>query len=266
MKKLWVSSESKTSKTTKSKMNAKKSENAGRGINKKRYIMAVFLTAAIFSMGLGLGVYLDIKKIDYVRVLTEEQAADLDSLQFQYLYLASLKDSESCPVIEKTLESNLNTLQPILNRLIEYENEVGIKVSQRDYEQVKREYTLANLRYWLLAQKSREVCGADLVRVLYFYSPDCASCPDEGFILSNLRLGLDDKLLIFPLDASFTKEPMISILLSQYNVTTFPTLVIEDDVVRQFASQDELLKIICPKFKHSFRESNTLCASVSEAD
>lgn len=221
--------------------------------SKNKYFAAGVATLIVFVLGILLGIVIDQKKYEYVTGLAMEQEVEFNSLQVQYLYLDNLDGPNSCKVIEQTLENNLRMFQPILERLIDYEEN---KQYNNEYELLKRKYLLANIRYDLLAQRSKAECGTDLVRVLYFYNSDCKICGDQGFLLSNLKDSLEDKLLVFPIDMDFTKEPILSVLSTQYDVTKFPTLVIEDTKYTGFQDKAALISKICPLYK----EKTGICA------
>lgn len=220
--------------------------NSRQAAKRSKYLAALAATAVIFVLGILLGIVLDQEKVAYVEGIAKNQEVEFNSLQVQYLYLNSINETGSCPVIEKTLENNLKTFQPILERLMDYEAK---KTYDADYENLKRNYLLANIRYNLLAERSKAQCGTDLVRVLYFYSEGCSVCGDQGYLLSNMKSDLEEKLLVFPIDTSFSKEPMVSVLMTQYNVTEFPALVIEEKKYTGFQGKEALLSGICPLYR-----------------
>ncbi len=220
-----------------------------RKVEKDRYIAAGVITIFIFLMGMLVGLITDIQKVNYAESIVQKQDVEFESLQLQYLYLQYLPKNEVCPVITKILENNLKTLQPILEKLIEYEE--NNKRYGEEYEFLKRKYILANIRYFILAEKSRKECDADIVTVLYFYNKNCEVCPTQGFILSHLKSILRDRLLVFPFDVSYTQEPMVGVLATQYNVSVFPTLIINGhERVVGFRTEKELLEIICPLYRN----------------
>ena len=214
-----------------------------RTLKKDKYIAAAVLTAIIFTLGLLMGIVINEYKIKYMEQLAKEQEVEFSSLQFQYLYLDSLEEYERCPAVSKTLENNLITLAPVLEEIQRYEREGDL--NDAAYITLKRKYILANLRYWLLAQVSKESCKNEIVTIFYFYSPECKNCHNQGITLTHLKQMFGDRLLIFPIDSSFDKEPMISILNAKYDVQEFPTLVIEENIHPGFMSKDEILKQIC---------------------
>ena len=218
-----------------------------REISRERYVAAGVITTFVFLLGIVIGIMADLHKIRYAERISERQDVDFESLQLQYLYLQYLENGQMCPVISKVLENNLRTLQPVLEKLVEYE-ERNEKNSE-DYEILKRKYLIYNIRYYILAKKSREDCNADIVTILYFYSRDCEICPNQGFILSHLKSILKDRLLVFPIDADYEAEPMVNVLSAQYNVTVYPTLIIWDRKVEGYRTEKEVLEEICPFYR-----------------
>lgn len=217
-----------------------------RTLNKNKYALVAIMTVIIFILGLLLGLVTNEYKIKYMERIANEQEVEFSSLQFQYLYLDALKDYERCPVVSKTLENNLKTLAPILDELERHE--LNGDTEDPTYITLKRKYILANLRYWLLAQVSKESCENDIITIFYFYTPECKNCHNQGFALTHLKQIFSDRLLIYPIDSSFDKEPMITILNAKYNITQYPTLIIEKDIHPGFMSKDDILKNICHKF------------------
>jgi len=226
-----------------------------RDIRKSRYLFALIITLLIFSLGFLLGIVTNDYKLSEVEKVYQKQTADLESLQFQYTFLNEHmpEDSnETCTVIEATLENNLRTLGGCQERMEFYRTNTNI-INLNDYEYniIKRKYIIAKRRYWLLAEKNRELCNADTVSILYFYSQKCDDCNNQGFILSQLKNIFGDNLLVFPIDAS-VDEPMIEILRKEYKIYGFPSIVIEGKTYGNYVGRADILKIICPMFKKKY--------------
>jgi thiol-disulfide isomerase/thioredoxin len=214
--------------------------------NKSRYFNIGIITAFIFLLGILFGSYVDSLKYGYVEEFIEKQKLDLNSLQVQTLFILSLESNQSCSAMEKVIENNLKTLQPVLIRLIEYEE--GEKNFDESYINIKREYIQANTRYYILADRSRELCNSNYVPVLYFFDSECELCKWEGSILTDLRIYFNGSLLVFPVDSDFREEPLVDVLLKTYNVTSYPTLVIDGEIVKKYLPKEELKEKICSKF------------------
>lgn len=232
-----------------------------RQVSKKKHIIAASLAIAIFLMGLFLGVIVNKQRAAVTGQKTEISKLDYDSLQVQYLFLTSiLENEENCVAASKALEENINELGILGNKLDSYMRDQAI-FNEESFRTLKREYILAELRYWLFAKKVKAVCKGDGVSILYFYSDIvCDKCRTQGVILSYLKGKLEDKLLNFALDFDFVQEPMINILKTSYGITTIPTLVIDEKKYEGFYTEEELLYIICPLYK----EKLTVCEDKGE--
>ena len=217
-----------------------------RKLQTSRYIAAFTLTLLVFVLGFILGAATSEKKILEIERLSRQQEADFSSLQFQFSYLESVPQNESCVVLSRTLESNLRTLGPSLKKIEGYE--ASGDITNPDYILLKRKYTIANLRYWLLAERSKQLCGTDEVSILYFYERGCEKCGDQGYVLDQLKQRLGDNVLVFSVDASI-EEPVIDILRAQYRIYGFPSLVIEGQTHSSYMSMPQILTEICPKYK-----------------
>ncbi|OIO61902.1 hypothetical protein COY26_01595 [Candidatus Woesearchaeota archaeon CG_4_10_14_0_2_um_filter_33_10] len=222
-----------------------------RELNKKRYFIAALLTLFIFTLGLMLGLVIEGKRVQYIQSLNKIEKLDYSSLQLQYAYIDQLSQEKNCDAVSKTFESSVKSLIETSERLENYEQNANL--NKEDLYTLKREYILAQLNYWLLAQRTKKICNRDLVTILYFYSTDkeCPDCGEQAFILTYLKNEFKDKLLIFALDSTYADEPMIEMLKNQYGITKYPTLVIEGHVFEDLVSKDNILKTICSLYEEN---------------
>ncbi|MCX6711470.1 MAG: hypothetical protein NT139_00320 [Candidatus Woesearchaeota archaeon] len=212
-------------------------------IDKRRHLTALLFTILIFGIGILLGFILTDARISYVNDATSQQKLEYDSIQLQYLYISSLLKDENCPAITKALEENINNLE---NLRIKLENFMSGSENKIEYINLKREYTLAQLKYWLLSKQTKKLCKQDTVSVLFFYTNDaqCPDCSTQGTILTYLKDTFKDKLLIFSLDSNLN-EPMVSILKETYNITKEPTTIIENTKFESLTTKEKLKEVIC---------------------
>lgn len=220
-----------------------------RELSKNKYLIAGIATFLLFGLGLALGVLLSGQRIDYSSEQIQQQQLELDSLQMQYQFINSLDFKNNCAAITKTFEVNVKSLINLGNKIEKYSSDVNFDADE--FNSLKREYTLAQLRYWFLTKKAKEACGTDVVSVIYFYSneADCFSCSTQSRILTHLKGIFENKLLIFSFDGSFENEPMIPIMEESYNITSYPSLVIDDDVFQGLSTEQDLLKELCSRYK-----------------
>lgn len=216
-----------------------------RKIHWGKHILAFFITALVFIVGVLIGLRLTELRIGYSQDLWEKQRTDAESLQLQLIFLAA-QQNKSCSVLLRSLESNAEDLE---NARVKLETFIGSGGAE-DYAIVKNNYMLTEIRYWLLARDTRQVCENDKVHVLFFYESDdvCGDCSAQGYVLTYLKNLFADQLLIFSLDAGF-EEPMIQILKDNYGITEFPALVVEDKVFQGLTVKETLISEICGLYK-----------------
>ncbi|MBI2653333.1 hypothetical protein HYX02_00840 [Candidatus Woesearchaeota archaeon] len=220
-----------------------------RKLSKDKYIIAGLITFGIFFLGLFLGLAIEGKRVNYIESVSRKQNIDFSSLQLQYAFIDQLSQEKNCLAVQKTFEQNIQNLESTRTRLENFDREARLNKNELDI--LKNEYILAQIRYWLLAERTREVCGADIVNILYFFSDEkeCADCEKQAFVLTYLKKKFKDKLLIFSFDSKFEAEPMITLFKNTYNITTYPTIVIEGKPRKKFQDKDSILREICTYYK-----------------
>lgn len=223
-------------------------------LRKRRYFIALLLTTCFFIIGILIGSVVTQNRIDYIQNLANEQKIDFDSLQTQYLFLSYLNKQGNCDAIEKTLNINIKNLVRTQERVENYENQA--KNNLEDFDVLKREYSIAELKYWLLIKDTQEICERDVSTILYFYNENdiCPECRTQGFVLSYLKNIFKEKLLTFSFDASLEEESIVEILLSAYEINEYPALLINDKLYQGFQSRDEILKVICENLSEELEE------------
>lgn len=222
-----------------------------RRLHKKTYVLVFILTLLIFTFGLLLGKTIDNERIESVENSVRAQELAYKNLQIQYLYISTLPETkESCPILEATLTSSIKDLNKALEDLETYKTRSIF--NKDEFKSLSRSYVLENLRFWLLAKKTRELCGTDIVTVLYFYSDEsCSICPDQGTILSHYKRIFDNRLLVFPINVDLSKDDSsVQTVLDSYAVDALPTLVIGNDKYTGLISIGELKPYLCNEFFH----------------
>ena len=220
-----------------------------RHLSKDKYIIAGVITLGIFLLGLFLGLAIEGKRVNYIDSISRKQNLDFSSLQLQYAFIDQLSQEKNCLAVQKTFEQNINNLESTRIRLENFDR--NAKLNKDEFDLLKNEYILAQIRYWLLAQRTKKLCGNDIVNILYFYSDqkECPDCDKQAFVLTYLKKKFKDKLLIFSFDSKFESEPMTLLLKKTYNVTTFPTIVIEENPKHSFTNKDIILKEVCGYYR-----------------
>ncbi len=226
------------------KAEEKTREKSWRTISTDKYIIAGIITGLIFFLGLTLGLIVEDARYGLVQQVNQDQDVRYQSLQLQYLFLTTYNNENSCPILATTLQETITDLSDSLSKVIAYEEEN--KGTESQQIAVQRKYLLDNLRYWLLAKESKQKCNMNVLPILYFYKKSCATCPQQGTILTYFKDLLEDKVLVFPINMNLLdKEPMVKIMQSQFNVTEFPTLVVDNTKYEGIVDKQKMEKIIC---------------------
>lgn len=126
--------------------------------------------------------YLNAARVAELSVIENQLAIDTLSLETQF----SLLEAAPCDstASSTTLSGNLADLG---NRLSYAENQLGTNNPQ--VIRLKEQYSLLEIRDYLITKRLAAACGAKPVTVLYFYSNagDCADCDKAGYALSYLH-------------------------------------------------------------------------------
>lgn len=220
-----------------------------RRISKDKYIIAGLITFGIFLLGLFLGLAIEGKRVNYIESASRQQNLEFSSLQLQYAFIDQLSQEKNCLAVQRTFEQNINNLESTRIRLENFDRDATLNKNELDI--LKNEYLLAQIRYWLLAERTRDLCGSDIVSILYFFSDEkeCPDCDKQAFVLTYLKKRFKDKLLIFSFDSKFEQEPMVILLKNTYEIAKFPTIVIEGRPKIGFQSKEAILKEICTYYR-----------------
>lgn len=220
-----------------------------RKISKSRYFLAFLITLAVFILGLLFGLVIESKRIQLVELQYQQQNLDFNSLQLQYQFVDLFGEEKNCEALKKTFEESIENLENTRNRLESYLQDSSL--NKDEFNSLKREYTLAQIRFWLLTRKTKDICGLEHAVIFYFYADDsqCSQCADQAYVLTHLKNKLGALLLNFAFDAQFEEEPLITILKKIYDIRQYPALIIEGKKFEGFIPQETILQEICPLYK-----------------
>ena len=227
-------------------------EGSFRKISTELYIAAGVITLLIFSLGLALGFIIDDHRYNLVEEVNLEQEVKYQSLQLQYLYLNAFSSYNNCPIMATALKETVSDLSDSLSEVIANEEDNPEMINPGRRELIMRRYLLDNLRYWLLAKESKQRCDLDTVPILYFYSTECPSCPNQGTILTYFKKLFGEQVLVFPINLDFRyQEPMVEVMMSQFNITKYPTLIIDNKRYEGVVKKEQMHQLICQSLKKS---------------
>jgi len=204
------------------------------------YAAAFAISLAIFLVGIYIGTLIDQANVrsisDDVSNISEKVAS------IQLLLLAEGNSSSFCPVYSSSLDSIDQDVERIGYKLTYLEDEKGIYDAE-----LKKKYFIVEAESYLLSQKVKALCGDDSVLLINFYSnTGCERCREQGVEILKARdalapEGIDVKLFSF--DGGLG-SPVAEAFAAQYNVTAYPSVVINGRAYSGFHGSDDLQAFI----------------------
>jgi len=222
-----------------------------RKFEKRKYVIAFIITLAIFLLGFFLGFVMDLQRVNYFQEITDKQKLDLTSLQLQYELAQEEPFSESCGAFEVLFQRFMIDLEDNRIRIDNYYEQADVK--KEDFQNLKREYMISQIKFWQISRNLKKFCpqNYDFVTVIYFYSDDssCADCSSQANVLDYYKRVLKDNILIFSIDETFKdREPIIELFKATYNITQYPTLIINVKAYSPLMDKTQLKEILCREY------------------
>ncbi len=204
----------------------------------QKYLVAFLITAAIFGTAFYIANRLDQVRIADIQATESQVSLDILSNETQYDLLSELDCSEISQ--NPGLSDELNTLA---SQLSVAEQNLGSTNPQ--VISLKEQYSLLEIKDYILLQKISAKCNIHPVFILYFYSntgncPDCAAAGDVLTYLRETYPGLRVYSFDYNLDLSALKT-----LISLHKVEPeFPAYVIDTHApVYGLKTADELTRL-----------------------
>lgn len=148
----------------------------------RKYVLTFVITGAIFVTAFYIASVLDTRRVADIRATQNAISIDLLSSEVQFELLGNL----DCATIAEhpVLTDELNSLA---ERLSFAESSLGS--NDKEVILLKKQYSLLEIKDYLLMQRINEKCGDKTVSILYFYSNegDCPQCGRAGDVLTYLR-------------------------------------------------------------------------------
>jgi len=209
-----------------------------------KYVLALVITVAIFYTAYYVATRIDATRIADIRTAQQNISIDLLSTQIQFELLGSL----DCQAIKENpvLTSQLNT---IADRLAYAENSLG--KDNAEVIQLKKQYSLLEIKDYLLMEQISQKCKTKTVSVLYFYSNngDCASCTRSAEVLTYLRQTYPD-LRVYSFDYNLDLSALKTLISLRKVDGPFPAIIINNrDPVYGFRNLEEMQALI-PELKN----------------
>ncbi len=100
---------------------------------------------------------------------------------------------------------------------------------KKDYDYLKRKYFLLEMRFLSLIQQLNKECNRPYIPIIYFYKIDDDVSERQGFILADLSKAYEQQVVVLTIDKDYKDEPLVQLLAARYNVTTAPTIIVDNE-------------------------------------
>ena len=188
--------------------------------DKKKYLFVLIITIGIFIVVFGLVNFLNNQRLENLDDLQRGVTIDLIANETQF----NLLKTAPCGSINDTILSR--ELGELGQKLDFAETNQGI--DNPNVIQLKKYYSLLQVRDYLLMEELSEKCNVDIDSILYFYGDDCSECTQQGYVLTELKNRYPElRIYSFDTDLDFS---VIETFTSLYDLgEIYPTLIISNN-------------------------------------
>lgn len=209
------------------------------------YINAGIFSFIIFIVGIAIGIQLNIQRSKLMEEELNEIKRGIESIELQFLFLDTVKKNGRCEFFTGEINRLAVEADKLAKRLVSFENSKQVDVPE--YVNLKKDYTLVLVRYWLTAERIKKSCNESFITVLYFYDRDCGiRCENQGFLLSYFKAKLGDDLLVFAIDKNIDLQ-IVRMIKETFNVKVSPTLIVNGKTYEGFIDKDKLNELLCSR-------------------
>jgi hypothetical protein len=221
-------------------------------------LLALFITVVIIGSILYAIRYLDRQRVVQIDDLQTRLATDTLSVETQFALL------ESAPC-ENLAEGNTfsREMAALGERLVFAESRLGSDNQQ--VIELKKQYTLLQIRDYLLTKRLAETCKVKPVVVLYFYSNQpgaCESCDRASYTLSYLHQQ-NPNFRVYSFDYDLDLGALKTLVAVEKVERRFPAFVIDGKRIYGF-DEVEAFKLNFPK--NFFATSTNATSSSATSD
>lgn len=222
-----------------------------------KYVAAFLITVAIFATAFLVSNYINQQRVENIRAMQEEISTNILSVETQF----DLLQESSCQYISENsvLTEELNSLA---RRLSYAESQLGTDDEQ--VKRLKRQYSLLQIKDYLLMKEISSKCDINPVFVLYFYSNkgDCDTCEKMGHVLTYLRQEYP-KLRVYSFDYNLDLAALQTLISINDIAHELPAIVVQGEAHYGFKSR-ERMEALLPRL-NELRATTTAATSTQSA-
>ena len=210
-------------------------------VNYKRlFFISLVITVLIFLAGLLVGISLDDTRISDLVTTLNQNELNRESYLVEQDFINNLGGS-LCELSNPRINTLSTELAKLGQLLTKYESKGFLR--NQDYNYLKRKYFLLEIKTYTLFTSLKKECNYDFNTILFFYDSEHQKSLNQGYILDSL-VQSQKNLHIFSFDQLFN-EPALETVKIHYNITTSPSLIINDNIKKEgLISLEELRTLL----------------------
>jgi len=217
-------------------------------LDKEILIYTIIISSLLFFGGVFIGYNINMDRLSDIQKEINNVNSDVDNFQLQFLFFDVLGENATCPLLKDTL-ANINKKSYEIGSKITLAGQEGKIQDYSEQDNLIEEYSRVSVSYWLLANKMKASCESNATTILFFISKECDNkipnpCDDQGYVLTYYKEKFGNDLLVFTLSED-VEEASVHVLKDFYNITEYPTMIVEGDKYENFVSKAELGIILC---------------------
>lgn len=210
-------------------------------VNYKKFLLiSLGFSIIVFTAGLLLGISLDDKKVNDLVLNLNQNELNAESYNIEKDFIASF-GGDKCSLSRPRVESLSEELGRIGSILTSYESSRVFESSDINY--LKRKYFLLEIKSYNLFESLKEECNYNYTTILFFYDLNDVISLRQGSVLDAL-VNMKPNVNIFSFDRAFKEDPAFETFKLHYNITSSPTMIINNKIrMEGLVDFEGLLKI-----------------------
>ncbi len=219
-------------------------------VKKKIFVTSLVLTILIFTIGLLMSYVLDFYRMDEISREIETHEVDKAAYFLEQEFIEFI-GGDKCAVMNQRFFDLKTDIHKVGIALNSFGGRSMMKTIDFDY--LKRHYFLLELEFFSLIKKLNRDCDADYVTIMFFYERDHGESLTQDFVSDDVSQSYKDNVVVLSLDKDYEDEPLVPSLVKSHNITTAPTMIINDIKIEEFKYGGEINATI----KEIIRNSTT---------
>jgi len=192
------------------------------------FLYALIITLVVFNLGIFMGYMLESSRLDKINILYSNAELELFDQMAQKESLGAL--NINCKTL---VEENIKFGDKVFQEALEIQKyEEANRMSGDIIFQHKR-FDLLRTLFWMNSIKIKQNCNSDYHNVVYFYKYNNPSINQESKqkffsnLLEQIKTKEGEKVMLIPI-AGDNDIPSINLLVNQFDITEFPTILIDE--------------------------------------